>query len=102
MNSDLVNRDAALLAIHNFQTAKGWQNGLHEMDIHKVLLKLPTVYAVEVVRCKECKHAAIDAYANRRMCIRNGEIRPDGRIWFGTAVDDEHYCAYGIKVMEDA
>ena len=56
MNSDLVNRDAALLAIHNFQTAKGWQNGLHEMDIHKVLLKLPTVDAVEVVRCKDCRY----------------------------------------------
>lgn len=58
----------------------------------------PAVDAVKVVRCKDCKHSAIDAYANRRMCVRNGEIRPNGRIWFGVAVDDAHYCAYGAEM----
>ena len=49
MNNDLISREAALEAIHNLQTAFGWGNGLHEMDIHKVLLKIPAVDAAPVV-----------------------------------------------------
>lgn len=62
----------------------------------------PTIDAVEVVRCIDCKHSAIDAYAYRRMCIRNGEIRPNGRIWFGTAVNDDHFCGYVVNVDTEA
>lgn len=60
----------------------------------------PAVDAVEVVRCIDCVHSAVDAYSNRRMCIRNGEIRPNGRIWFGTAVNDDHFCGYGASAQE--
>lgn len=55
----------------------------------------PTVDAVEVVRCKDCAHSAIDAKTGQMMCALNGEIKPDGRIWYGTAVDEMHFCGYG-------
>ena len=47
--NDLISREAAMLAIHNAQTAAGWSNGMHEMDIHKALAKVPAVDAVPVV-----------------------------------------------------
>lgn len=54
-----------------------------------------------ITRCADCKHSAIDAYSNRRMCIRNGEIKPNGRIWFGVAVNDDHFCGYGEPPKEE-
>lgn len=49
MNGDLISREAAMLAIHNAQTAVGWSNGMHEMDIHKALMKVHAVDAAPVV-----------------------------------------------------
>lgn len=64
------------------------------------IANMPTLDVVAVTRCKDCKHSAIDAYSNRRMCIRNGEIKPNGRIWFGTAVPDNHFCGYAEPPKE--
>ena len=57
-----------------------------------------TVNAIEVVRCNDCKHSAVDNYIKRRMCILYGEVRPNGHIWYGTAVSDDHFCCYGEKI----
>ena len=58
MTNDLISREVALEAIHNLQTAFGWGNGLHEMDIHKVLLKIPAVDAAPLVHGRWIKHCA--------------------------------------------
>ena len=76
MNGDLISREAAMLAIHNAQTASGWSNGMHEMDIHKALAKVPAVDAAPVVhgrwidsngaiRCSECLHTPLYDYHGR-------------------------------------
>lgn len=57
----------------------------------------PTIDAVEVVRCGDCKHSAIDTGTDRLMCARMGEIRPNGHVWGGTAVAEIHFCSYGEK-----
>ena len=59
--------------------------------------KIKPVDAVEVVRCKDCKHGVIDAGTNRLMCARCGEIRPNGHVWGGTSTLPENFCSYGER-----
>lgn len=56
MTGDLISREAAMLAIHNAQTAAGWSNGMHEMDIHKALAKVPAADAEPVVHGRWISH----------------------------------------------
>lgn len=62
---------------------------LNEIDM------APTLDAVKVIHCANCKHSAVDVVTSRRMCIRMGEVRPNGAVWGGTAVRDEHFCSHG-------
>ena len=88
--SDLISR-AALLAEYD-RVHVGAAGGAR-----KLIAEAPAVDAVEVVRCKDCKHCAIDKYVKRPFCILNGEVRPNGHIWFGVGVTEEHYCSYGER-----
>ena len=56
------------------------------------IARFPTVDAVEVVRCRECKHS-YDGVANL-MCGRNGQNRNGMRLG-GVSVKEEHFCSYG-------
>lgn len=58
------------------------------VTLQSIINKMPTVDAVEVVRCKDCV----------------GCDRDDGSPWCGLVglhVDDDHYCAWGER-REDA
>jgi len=57
----------------------------------------PTIDAVPVVRCKDCKHYAIDWQTCRSFCVRNGKVVGD-EVWGGFAVDKNGYCNYGAKM----
>lgn len=53
-------------------------------DINYIILNAPTIDAVQVVRCKDCKH--YDGSYSYPMCCRFEEtFEPDG------------YCSYGEK-----
>lgn len=55
---------------------------------------LPTVDAVEVVRCKDCEHS-YDGVANL-MCGRCGQNINGIRLG-GVSVKEEHFCSYGER-----
>ena len=97
MSGDLISREAAMIAIHNAQTAVGWSNGMHEMDIHKALMNVPAVDAVPVVRCRECiNRKTDDCPMYFSFCDANGETCEDRSL-------DDGYCDEGTKIDgEDA
>ena len=52
----------------------------------------PTVDAVPVVRCKECKHyCGEETYTNHRICkMWNEEVFANGYCYYGERKDGEH------------
>ena len=53
--------------------------------------KCPTVDAVEVVRCKDCKHYYYSAYAMRCVCDF------DNKEW-----DKDDFCSYGERRTDES
>ena len=67
--------------------AKKFRNGMiHYDDLMAAIADIPTVDAVEVVRCKDCKHLGFkglcDSVCNRKMV---GIVKPDD------------FCSYGER-----
>ena len=62
----------------------GW-NGLIEL-----IEKAPTIDAVPVVRCKDCKHWKFAQHINDNLCHRF-----DGDPWIPTEPND--FCSYGER-----
>lgn len=58
--------------------------GTHEID------KAPTVDAVEVVRCKNCKHFTKEEGLSGGMCDEHN-------VW----IDDNDFCSYGEHAKMD-
>lgn len=54
------------------------------LDVVRYLNTLPTVDAVEIVRCKDCKRAYRDKYSGVYFC-RERQVR------------SEHFCSYGER-----
>lgn len=78
MANDLISREAVFKAIHDLQTAFGWINSMHEMDIHKKLLKIPVVDAVPVKHGKWIPNGDDDMDAGMWHCSECGhEIYSD-------------------------
>ena len=69
-------------------------------SVMKEIANAPIVDAVEVVRCKDCKHGIVDACTNRLLCARCGEIRPNGHVWGGCSTIPENFCSYGERGIE--
>ena len=59
-----------------------------EADVVNLLLHAPTVDAVEVVRCRECKYR----FENNGHS-KNGCPIIDANIW----IDDDCFCSYGER-----
>ena len=63
--------------------------GLEEEDFDAIINAIdavPTIDAVEVVRCKDCKHYYYSAYAMRCVCDF------DNKEW-----DKDDFCSYGER-----
>lgn len=58
------------------------------MGVDEVVDRAPTVDAVPVVRCKDCKHSRNDELWHMRWCK-------------GVTVKDEHFCADGERKDND-
>ena len=60
----------------------------------KVLQDAPTIDAVPVIRCKECKYSAIYQYSGRMYCTnKSGYGFPNQK--------PDDFCSYGKSAMED-
>ncbi len=56
--------------------------------LRKHLEAFPTVYAVEVVRCKDCSSGDGDLICTNPKCVKS---------WCGCPVSPEHFCSYGRR-----
>lgn len=72
-----------------------WESGCwirYKMFLN-ALQNAPTIEAVEVVRCKDCKHYKPSAVADRNMCFRKNV--GGTQVCYDFQPDD--YCAYGER-----
>lgn len=92
-NNDLISRDEALRML---KFKKNWCYGSGSMeDIDKVMQdikNLPTVDAVEVVRCKDCIHCGT-GYGGETDSIKVCE-------YANYIVGKNGYCVYGERKMD--
>jgi len=79
MNDDLISRSRALAIMRNQWTLHGAMNAVANM---------PSVDAVEVVRCKDCKHLQRDTIFGVSYCG-------------GKRVTGDWYCADGERRADD-
>lgn len=61
--------------------------------------KNPTVEAVEVVRCKDCKHGVWDEEEQMWKCVYSAEFDDDISEWLGFYEfnEGEHFCSRGER-----
>ena len=59
----------------------------------------PTVDAVEVVRCKDCKHSIWDDEEAMWKCVYDSEFDEQYGVYFGFTEynEGEHFCSYGER-----
>lgn len=65
---------------------------VNAIDVFEQIKDAPTIDAVEVVRCRDCKHLRIDSdFYEKRYCAI-------GNINGGGFCKDEDYCSYGERI----
>lgn len=63
------------------------------------IAKAPTVDAVEVVRCKDCKHGVWDEEEQLWECVVGADVTGDADTYamFHEYNEAEHFCSYGER-----
>lgn len=90
--ADLIDRVTLMADIDAsvvFSGGKSWKAEIH--GANKIIGRIkaaPTVDAVEVVRCKDCKHYEIHKPKVLENCERNGYIIP---------MKPDDFCSYGER-----
>ena len=89
--ADYIDRQAAIDALAEelaYKPEGYWDSGLNQYDVEVVLNQQPSVDAVEVVRCQDCKHRYIDGENVRyNVCDLN----------HNKVQEDYWYCADGER-----
>ena len=87
----LIDADRAMEIVHNQGIAH--PNAYHLTNyVTLILREAPTVDAVEVVRCRDCKHYEIHKPKVLENCERNGYIIP---------MKPNDFCSYGERKDSD-
>ncbi len=84
----LIDADALFKA---FERTVWYDNADRDEVAEEILLQMPTIDAVPVVRCKDCKHN------NERLALT------DGGVWceyWGTDPDSDGFCYKGERRSE--
>ena len=101
----LIDADALFAEFENVD----WYNNADRDEIaERLVLQAPTIDAVSVVRCKECKHRPIKEDANEadygfNVIAPNEDERcpclvSDG--WYSWMPNDNFYCGFGEREGE--
>ena len=69
---------------------KGTRITPNNVDLATAIRFAPTIDAVPVVRCKDCKHWKFAQHINDNLCHRF-----DGDPWIPTEPND--FCSYGVR-----
>lgn len=88
----LIDADAVLRSLSDDLPYKG--------SVRRVLIQAPTVDAVPVVRCRDCKYYMASALlAPHNFCFRLKHPEEDRPIGYNFAPDD--FCSYGARKHGD-
>lgn len=60
----------------------------------------PTVDAVEVVRCKDCRYSGMYCFGNSKV-LACQDIEDDGFVRFAKSVDPNDFCSCGERSADD-
>ena len=68
-------------------------------DLMELLADVPTVDAVEVVRCEKCNHAVWDEEYEMWKCVKSAEYDEESGVWFGFCEyhNGDFFCADGER-----
>ena len=88
----LIDADAIIDFIDMGHTRNPLETCFSERDVVDMLESAPTVDAVPVVRCKDCKHYEIHKPKVLENCERNGYIIP---------MKPDDFCSYGERKEGD-
>ena len=98
-NQDIISRSALIAEFERIYT-EHYKCTVYQFihDIFKAMFRrlknAPAVDAVEVVRCKDCKHRRNDEdYASGHYCVK----RPSNGGYF---CEDNDFCSYGERRSE--
>ena len=96
----LIDADAAKLTANDYKIFRCQLGGL--VDVVEFLDDIPTVDAVEVVRCKDCKHQCKIWHADKRMkekgyWIYSCKGNSDPFVSHTVNGYDGEYCCYGER-----
>lgn len=96
MENDLISRSALLEKATNVTKYDegGWCMVLKAVSVEDVL-KAPAVDAVEVCRCKDCKHFYEPDINPNRRCKRGGS-----QVWDVEFTEDD-FCSYGERGADE-
>jgi len=85
---DLISRQAAIDALVEeiaYKPEGYWDSGLNQYDVEVVLNQQPSIDAVEVVRCKDCRYFN-KAFPLIHLCNVSG-----------MKMETDDYCSYGER-----
>ena len=68
-------------------------NNIPITELYDILKQMPTVDAVPVVRCVDCKHSSFDHYVDGNMPIWDC-------LYWDKLTDEDAYCSYGERKEE--
>lgn len=81
-------------------TGENWRNGVRAIEYEISIA--PTVDAVEVVRCKDCKFSGMycfwPSHNPKLACL---DIEEDGFVRMATTVNPDGYCSKGERKDND-
>lgn len=94
--NDLISRSALLEVIAEafFKTDPTGEEQHGYLACSRMVREFPAVDAVEVVRCRDCKHGMITKFGNEEPMITTCTHRN----MFPLRIRPEFYCAYGAKM----
>lgn len=98
--TDLISRDDAVVELNKILAHELAMGNFHgdsvASDCIEVIQNAPTVDAVEVVRCKECKYGMNHDFGcgyNHFACCD----MEDGIVQFAKSVNEDDFCSYGER-----
>ena len=111
--SDLISREEAIEAIEEYvdrlQMVSWKENPNVPYKVYSLnwcintIRDLPTIDAVPVIRCKDCKHRPTGSGANHDVVFPSGDYKCPCRCddhWYSWIPDDDWFCANG-EVKEE-
>ena len=95
----LIDADALIEFIDVGHLRNPLERCYSEQDVVDMLESRPTVDAVEVVRCKDCKHGVWDEDEGLWRCVYDAEFDEKYGEYFGFCEynDGLHFCSYGER-----